>query len=170
MTLFDDIFCCSFTILDSPLTVCSRSGNFIRSSFIFDVVSTFCIIILSTVVCCRVGAALVSCLFFSRSHSLECHRFFVLWQNCIPSGVMSKWKTKSRPTKRKKFSFSLSLFLFFALFIYIFVHNAPRIKKTQYQTENWTNEKENETKFASRMQTVSLVCIAKRVTSLHATN
>lgn len=84
-TLFFYRCCCL-----GSFTVCFCSGNFICSSFIFDVVSAFYTIILF-VCCCR-----------------QCFFSFVPWNvigfrtfaKCIPLGVMSERKAKNEQKKR----------------------------------------------------------------------
>lgn len=171
MTLFDDIlcFCSSFTILDSPFTVCFRSGNFIRSSFIFDVVSTFCIIILSTVVCCRVGAALVS--FYSAFFSFtfgEMSSVFRALAKLYSVGCDERIKkTKSRQTENQILP-SLSLFRIHYLFT--FVHSAPRIKQYTISNRKLNEWEKNKSETELHRECELCLVFAMRVTSVQATN
>lgn len=110
-TLFFYRCCCL-----GSFTVCFCSGTFIRSSFIFDVVSAFYTIILF-VCCCR-----------------QCFFSFVPWNvigfrtfaKCIPLGVMSERKAKDEQKKELNHTH----------YLFIFVHCA----RSWVHSKKWTNQ------------------------------
>lgn len=116
-----------FTILLFVLA----SGNFIRISFIFDVVSTFCTIILSTV-CCRVDASQhFFFLLFLVVHSVKCvNGFRTFIQNVFHWVWWASEKRKSSKQARER-QCKVTHIHIYTLFIYICALCISRIMSTQ---------------------------------------
>lgn len=125
------------SILDSPFVVCSiASGNFIRSSFIFDVVSTFCTIILSTVVGASMLRNFSLCSASSLLISWNVSSVFVLLYQMYSVGCDERAKSESGARGRRKTNSHTHI-----LFIYICALCSARIMCIRSKSKEETTER-----------------------------